>query len=160
MNSRSFLKLLVALFSLSSLVSANADTPLETSMKSMSKAYKALFLDLKQPAEANKADYLALTGTLKTQAQNARGLVPKKAAALPADQQNTMVAAYQKSMDTLIQTIDSLSQEIQDSKWDDAHKTMDAIKQQMIDGHKAFRQKEGATSTPVPAPTPAPTAAP
>lgn len=157
MISRPFIKILVGLFSLTLIITANADTPLEISMKTIGKAYKELTLDLKQPADANKADYLALTGTMKTEAQKARGLVPKKAAALPADQQNTMVAAYQKSMDSLLQTIDSLSQDIQNGNWDNARKTMDDIKQQMIDGHKAFRIKEGHSSSPAPSPTPAPT---
>ncbi|HUB67484.1 MAG TPA: cytochrome b562, partial [Candidatus Methylacidiphilales bacterium] len=81
-------------------------------------------------------------GTLKTQAQNSRGLVPKKAAALPADQQSTMVTAYQKSIDDLIQSIDSLTQAIQNSKWDDARKIMASLKQQMGAGHKQFRTKD------------------
>jgi hypothetical protein len=141
MNPRSYIPLLIGLLSLLLVPAATADTPLELSMKQMSKAYKALALDLQQPQDASKPDYLALTDTLKTQAQTSRGLVPKKAAALPPDQQATMVQAYQKNMDTLLQSIDSLTQAIQNSQWDDARKTMADIKQQMFDGHKAFRQK-------------------
>jgi len=142
MNSRFFIPVLIGLFCLTSSVTANADTALEISMKQMSKAYKELALDLQQPLDANKSDYLALTGTLKTSAQTARGLVPKKAAALPPDQQAVMVTAYQKSMDNLVQSIDGLTQAIQNSQWDDARKIMADIKQQMMDGHKAFRAKE------------------
>lgn len=118
------------------------DTPLELSMKKMSKAYKQLVLDLKQPQDASKPDYLALVTTLKTEAQTSRGLVPKKAGDLPADQQAAMVTAYQKSMDDLIASIDTLNQSIQGSQWDEANKQLTALKQQMSDGHKAFRKKE------------------
>ena len=141
MNPRCFISGLAALFYLSVVVAANASTQLETAMKHMSNAYKALSFDLQQPDDANKGNYLSLAGILKTEAQTSRGLVPKKAADLPADQQTAMVKAYQKSMDDLIQWIDSLTQDIQNSQWEDARKTMAAIKQQMIYGHKDFRIK-------------------
>jgi soluble cytochrome b562 len=141
MNSHSFILGLVALFYLAVVAAANADTPLETAMKQMSSAYKELSFDLQQPHDANKDHYLMLAGTLKTEAQTSRGLVPKKVATLPADQQGAMVKAYQKSMDGLIQWIDSLTQDIQNSQWDDARKVMGAIKRQMIYGHKDFRMK-------------------
>jgi len=142
MNSRFFLPFLIVLIYVTAFVPANADTPLEMAMKRMSSAYKELSFDLQQPHDANKDHYLALAGTLKTEAQTSRGLVPKKAAALPADQQGAMVKAYPKSIDGLIQWIDSLTQDIQNSKWDDARKVMAAIKQQMIYGHKDFRIKD------------------
>jgi soluble cytochrome b562 len=141
MNSRSFIPVLMVLFYLAVVAAANADTPLEMAMKQMSSAYKELSFDLQQPNDANKGHYLALAGTLKTEAETSRGLVPKKAATLPADQQGAMVKAYQKSIDDLIQWIDSLTQDIQNSQWDDARKAMGAIKQQMIYGHRDFRLK-------------------
>ena len=142
MNSRSFIPALIALFYLTVVAAAHADTSLEIAMKQMSSAYKELSFDLQQPHEANKGDYLVLAGTLKTEAQTSRGLIPKKAATLPADQQGAMVKAYQKSMDDLIRWIDSLTQDIQNGQWDDARKVMGAIKQQMIYGHKDFRTKD------------------
>jgi soluble cytochrome b562 len=141
MNSRSFIPVLTVLFYLAAFAAANAATPLELAMKQMSRAYKELSFDLQQPLDANKGNYLALAGTLKAQAVTSRGLVPKKAVALPPDQQDAMVKAYQKSIDDLIQWIDSLTQDIQNSQWDDARKVMGAIKQQMISGHKDFRIK-------------------
>lgn len=128
-------------------------------MKRMGKAYKQLSLDLKQPSDASKADYVALATTLKTEAQTSRGLVPKKAAALPPDQQATMVAAYQKSMDELSASIDTLTQALQNSQWDVANKQLATIKEQMFAGHKEFRSKDtkapmATTPTPVPAATP------
>jgi soluble cytochrome b562 len=142
MHSRLFRHVLIGFFCFTLLAAARADTPLETAMKQMSTNYKQLALDLQQPLDASKGDYLTLAGTMKTAAQTSRGLVPQKAAALPADQQNAMVAAYQKSIDDLIQSIDSLTQDLQNSQWDDARKLMATIKQQMIDGHKAFRIKK------------------
>jgi hypothetical protein len=149
MNSRSIIPGLMALFYLSILLTASADapavakadTPLETAMKQMSSAYKELSFDLQQPHDENKVHYLALTATLKTKAQTSLGLVPKKVATLPVDQQAAMVKAYQKSMGDLIQWIDLLTQDIQNSQWDDARKVMAAIKQQMTYGHKDFRLK-------------------
>lgn len=141
MNLRFFPPVLIGFFCLNFLAAAKADTALEISMKHMGRAYKELSLDLQQPQDSSKSDYLALAGTLKTEAQTARGLVPKKAAALPADQQDAMVKAYQKSMDDLAQSIDSLTQDIQNSQWDAARKAMDGIQKQMIEGHKAFRTR-------------------
>ena len=142
MTSRFFIPVLTALFYCTAFASANADTPLETAMKQMSSAYKELSFDLQQPHDANKDNYLALAGTLKTEAETSRGLVPKKAATLPADQQAAMLKAYQKSMGDLNQWIDSLTQDIQNSQRDAARKVMAAIKQQMIYGHKDFRMKD------------------
>lgn len=142
MKSRLFLPVPVLLLYAALFVAAHAKTPLETSMKKMSSAYKELNLDLQQPTDADKAHYLQLAGTMKTEAQTSRTLVPKKAGALPADQQATMVKAYQKSMDDLIQGIDALTQDLQNSQWDDARKVMAALKQQMMQGHKDFRVKK------------------
>jgi soluble cytochrome b562 len=124
------------------LSTAQADTPLEMSMKNMSKAYKQLALDLKAPQEASKADYLALAGTLKTETTKSRDLVPQKAENLYPESRDAMIKDYQKSMDDLGVTIDTLTQDIQAGNWDDANKQMATIKQQMIDGHKAFRVKK------------------
>ena len=142
MNSRFFIPGLTALLYLTAIFVVLASTQLESAMKQMSSAYKELSFDLQQPHDVNKDHYLALVGTLKTEAQTSRGLVPKKAAALPPDQRAVMVKAYQKSMDDLIGWIDSLTLDIQNSQWDDARKVMAAIKQQMTYGHKDFRVKE------------------
>jgi hypothetical protein len=142
------------LFCLIALLSiAQADTPLELSMKRTSKAFKQLNLDLKAPVEASKPDYLALVDTLKKEAQTARALVPKKAAALPADQQAAMVTAYQKSVDDLTASYDTLGQAIQASQWDAARTTMTKILDQEKQGHKEFRTHEGAPGTSPATPT-------
>ncbi|MCE0523461.1 MAG: cytochrome b562 [Methylacidiphilales bacterium] len=133
---------LFCLFCMANFSSAMAGAPLEASMKLMSIAYKQLALDLKQPTDAGKPDYLALAATMKKESLTARGLVPKKVANLPADQQAAMVADYQKSIDALGVTIDALTQDLQNSQWDDATKQMAAIKQQMSNGHKKFRVKQ------------------
>jgi soluble cytochrome b562 len=144
MNSRSFIPVLVAFLYFAAFAFANAKTPLELAMTQMHDAYKELSSDLQQPSDANKGDYLGLAGVLNTQAQKARGFVPQKVATLPVDQQDAMVKAYQKSMDDLIQSINSLTQDIQNSDWDDARKAMAAMKQQMIHGHKDFRLNSNA----------------
>jgi hypothetical protein len=141
MNSRFILPALAVLFHLATFAAVKADTPLETAMKQMSSAYKELLFDLQQPHDVNKAHYLALAAALKSGAETSRGLVPKKAAALPPDQGAALVKAYQKRMGDLIQWIDSLTQDIQNSQWDDARKVMGVLKQQMTYGHQDFRLK-------------------
>ena len=130
---------------------ASAATPLEQSMKKMAKAYHQLDKDLKAPVDASKPDYLALVATMKTEAQNSRSLVPKKVAEMSQDQQAAQIAEYQKSVDALVATIDTLNQDITASNWADATKQIAALKDQMIDGHKKFRKEEKhepvATST-------------
>jgi hypothetical protein len=153
---------LFCLISQAGLTAASAATPLEQSMKKMAKAYHQLDKDLKTPVDASKPDYLALAATMKTEAQNSRTLVPKLIAALPAEQQPTQIAAYQKSIDDLGATIDVLSSDLTASNWTDATAQIAKLKSQMIDGHKKFRKPEGHGPAPAAAPaaTPAPAPAP
>ena len=134
--------LLFSLITFSALAADEPSTPLGDSMKKIAKAYKQLKLDLKTPSDASKKDYLDLIATIKTELQTSRGLVPKKADGLPDDQKTAMVTAFQKSIDDLAKSVDTLSGDIQDSKWDDANKEIDVILQQEKDGHKQFRKKE------------------
>jgi soluble cytochrome b562 len=154
---------LCCFLAITSLSRVNADTPLENSMKRLAKAYHQLSLDLKAPVDASKADYVALAATMKTEALKGKDLVPKKVATIPADQQAAMVAAYQKSMDDLSATIDTLSTALQAGLWDDARKAMDQLHLQENQGHKEFRMgkndKAPMTTTPPPTTaTPSPAA--
>jgi cytochrome c556 len=142
MNHRPTLCLLLSFLTLTGLGLVQAETALEISMKHMGKALKQLSLDLQQPQDANKSDYLALANTLKTEAQTSRGLTPKKVATLPADQQAAMVQAYQKSIDDLTQTIDLLTQALQNDQWDQARADVAQIRKQETEGHKTFRLKK------------------
>ena len=144
----------LCLVSLVSFSSAQADTPLEMSMKHIAKAYHQLALDLKAPQDASKQDYLDLAAKMKTEVQTSRGLVPKKVAALPADQQAAMITAYQKSMDDLGAAIDTLTADLQAGQWDAALKQIDVIKQKEDAGHKQFRNHDkGGAPAPAPAAT-------
>jgi|GEM_PF-1562077 len=142
---------------------AHADTPLDKSMKRFAKAYKQLSLDLKQPVDASKSDYVALANTLKTETQTARGLVPEKVGTLPADQQAAMVTAYQKSIDELGVTVDDLIKALQAGQWDVARQQMESLRKQEGEGHKEFRldkKMQGNAPPPPPATSPpAPAAA-
>jgi cytochrome c556 len=133
------LPLLVLLLSLGV---AHAETALETSMKHMSKAYKELNLDLKTPQDSARPDYLALAAMLKAEGRNSRADVPKIAQGMTPDQQATMIANYQKSVDTFLGSVDALTAALQQSQWDEARKQMGILHQEMVDGHKAFRKKE------------------
>jgi soluble cytochrome b562 len=153
--------LVLILFCLFATTGLSSATPLEQSMKRMSTAYKKLTIDLKQPVDASKPDYLALATAMKTEAQTSRGLVPKKVAAMPQDQQAAQIADYQKSLDSLSATIDTLSADVTASNWTDANAQIAKLKQQMFDGHKKFRKKEDhGAPAPAAAASPATTNAP
>jgi len=112
------------------------------SMKKIAKALKALKLDLKTPVDANKADYVALVATIKAGVSDSRDQVPNKADGLPADQKATMVTAYQKAIDDLLKTVDTLNDDVTKGQWDAANKDIDSLLAQEKDGHEAFRKKE------------------
>jgi hypothetical protein len=141
MTSRLLIPALAFLLYSTAFAVADADTPLELAMKKMSSAYKELLFDLKQPHDAAKSHYLELAAALKAGAETSRGLVPQKAETLPTDQRVAIIKPYQKSMDDLIGWINSLTVDLQNSRWDDASKVMATLKQQMIYGHKDFRLK-------------------
>ncbi len=133
---------LLCFFCLATFSGARADMQLEISMKHITRAYKQLLLDLKQPQDANKADYVALATTMKTEAQTARGLVPQKAANLYPESRDAMVKGYQKSMDDFSQAIDVLIENLQAGQWDAANKQLATLRMEEDDGHKAFRKKD------------------
>ncbi len=150
----------LCLLSLSTLSVARADTPLELTMKQVAKAFHQLTLDLKAPQDADKADYVALATSIKTNSQKAQELIPQKAAALPPDQQAKMVADYKKSMDDLDKAVDVLIADLQAGQWDAASKQLAVLKSQEDTGHKAFRvdkHHQGAPPAPA-APVTAPAA--
>jgi soluble cytochrome b562 len=144
---------LLCLISLAGLSTARAaTTPLEQSMKRMATAYHALDKDLKSPDETKKADYVALAAKMKTEVQTSRTLVPKKVAAMPQDQQAAQITDFQKSLDDLSVTIDTLTTDLQASKWDAAKADIAKIKVQEDDGHKKFRVKKHDEPAAAPAP--------
>ena len=127
---------------MATLACVRADSPLELSMKQMKKAYKELSTDLEKPLDSEKGNYVTLAETLKSSAQKARDLVPEAAAELPADKKAAMVKSYRESMDDLITGIDSLIQNLQAAKWDEARKDISALKSDMKDGHREFRKED------------------
>ena len=127
---------------MATLACVRADSPLELSMKQMKKAYKELSTDLEKPLDSEKGNYVTLAETLKSSAQKARDLVPEAAAELPADKKAAMVKSYRESMDDLITGIDSLIQNLQAAKWDEARKDISALKSDMKDGHREFRKDD------------------
>jgi cytochrome c556 len=127
-----------------------AGTQLGQSMKQMGIAYKELADDLKQPQEASKDQYLALAATIKDHAKISRELAPRLAQTLPADQRDAMIQAYQKDMDQFMQDVDSLSDALKNSQWDNARKSMVTLQQEMVDGHKQYRARRDNHSQPPP----------
>jgi cytochrome c556 len=123
-------------------LSANAiDTPMETSMKAMSKAGKQLNTDLKltDDTKHDKATDLASVATMKISAQKSHDLVPKKEQTLPADQQAAMTADFQKDMDAFEKDVDTLNADITADKWDAARTDFQKLIDDEKAGHKKFR---------------------
>jgi cytochrome c556 len=121
-----------------------ADTELEGSMKRIKDASKQLDTDLKltdDTKHAKDAD-LKSVATLKDEAVKSRALVPKRAQALPPDQQATMTQNYQKDMDAFGQDIETLNQDIQSDKWDPARADFKKLLADEDSGHKAYRMKK------------------
>jgi cytochrome c556 len=132
-----------ALFLLTA-VTANADTAMEGSMKKVSDACKQLGPDLKQTDDTkhNKDADLASVATIKTESLNSRGLVPKKAKYLPPDQQQAMIADFQKDMDSFLQDVETLNQDIQTDKWNAARIDFKKLTDDERASHKQFRVKK------------------
>jgi soluble cytochrome b562 len=123
---------------------AHADTVLGDSMKKMEDACKQLGPDLKitDATKHNKDLDLQSIAAIKAECLKAREQSPKKAKALPPDQQQTMTASFQKDMDTFIQHVDQVTQEIQDEKWDAARDDFKKLMLEQRDDHKVYRIKK------------------
>ncbi len=113
-------------------------------MKQMEEAAKQLGADLKQTDDTKHAKDLDLqsVAALKDACTKSHDDVPKKAKALPPDQEQAMTASYQKDMVAFGQDIDALGAAIQAENWSGAR---DAFKKVIDDekaGHKAYRVKK------------------
>lgn len=120
----------------------HADTPLETSMEHLAKAYKALTLGLEKPDNSAIKTYSTLAATIKTEAVKARDQVPQKADSLSPAEKSEFLKSYQESMDEFIATIEQLQKHIDSAKWDAARKDLASLKKQMREGHREFKRKE------------------
>ena len=134
----------VAIFVSLTLSIAHADTALETSMKKMADAAHQLAADLKQTDDTKHAKDIDLqsVATIKDASTKAHDEVPKKAKALPADQQQTMTASYQKDMETFAKDVDALGQDIQTDNWPAARTDFAKVMDDEKNGHKAYRVKK------------------
>ena len=117
-----------------------ADSPLENSMEHMKKAYKELSIGLEKPQASSQSAYLALAGTIKSSALQAREFIPKLAVSLPPDQKAAMVKSYRESMDNFVVSVDGLIENLKAEKWDEARKDAANLKNEMRDGHREFRK--------------------
>jgi cytochrome c556 len=123
---------------------ARADTAMESSMKNLAGATKQLGTDLKQTDDTKHAKDVDLksVATIKAEALKSHDLVPKKAKDLPPDQQQAMVADFQKDMDAFGKDIDTLNADIQADKWDAARADFKKLIDDEKAGHKAYRVKK------------------
>ncbi len=138
------LRLTALLLALGALAAHAADSEMDKSMKKVAAASKLLKADLAQTDDTkhNKDADLQWVATMKTEAQTARGLVPKKAKALPADQQQAMEADFQKSMDAFLADVDTLNTDITADKWTPARADFQKLLDDEKAGHKQFRVKK------------------
>ena len=155
--------LLPAAFLLLAFSLVHADTPMETSMKAMSKAGKQLKIDLALPDDKHdKATDLKSVAAIKDGAVKSSSLTPKKAETLPPDQKQTMEQYFQKDMTAFIQDIDTLNADVTGDKWDAARTDFQKLMDDEKAGHKAYRVQKHEAAAPAPAApapaTPAPAA--
>ncbi len=113
-------------------------------MKNLAGATKQLGTDLKQTDDTKHAKDVDLksVATIKAEALKSHDLVPKKAKDLPPDQQQAMVADFQKDMDAFGKDIDTLNADIQADKWDAARADFKKLIDDEKAGHKAYRVKK------------------
>jgi soluble cytochrome b562 len=126
------------------LLPARADTAMESSMKNLAGASKQLKADLDQTDDTKHAKDVDLksVATIKAEALKSHDLVPKKAKDLPPDQQQAMVADFQKDMDAFAKDIDTLNGDIQTDKWEAARADFKKLIDDEKAGHKAYRVKK------------------
>ena len=117
------------------------DSEMDKSMKQVARASKELKADLAltDDTKHNKDADLKDVATMKTGAQAARPLVPKKVKAMPADQQAAQTADFQKDMDAFIADIDTLNADITAEKWAPARADFQKLMDDEKAGHKKFR---------------------
>jgi soluble cytochrome b562 len=121
-----------------------ADTQLEKDMKDMADATHRVQADLKLTDDTKHAKDADLkdVATMKADALKARTLTPKKAKALPPDQQAAMTASYQKDMDAFAADLNTLDADVQASNWPAARTDFQKVLDDEKAGHKAYRVKK------------------
>lgn len=68
--------------------------------------------------------------------------MPKKIAALPADQQAPLIEAYKKHMDKFLAAVDALGKAVAEEKWADADTLIKDMNKQKSSGHEQYKKDE------------------
>lgn len=124
-----------------------AATELEDKMDEINGAYRKLG---RQIADATKnADSIKQVGIIRTNAQAAMKLEPKKTKEIPAADQAKFKADYQAKMKSFVADVDKLEAALKANKNDEAAAILKTLKQAQDDGHKEFRKdKKGKKKAP------------
>lgn len=118
------------------------DTPLAKSMEAINDSYKELRKALRTPDAGQKAQYLKLVAAIRVEAVKGKDLVPAKIEELSGAEKTTELAAYKKSMDDFIASLDELTKLINDEKWDEVNASVRNLNSQKSDGHDRFKKQE------------------
>lgn len=108
-------------------------------MEKLDDAYKSLSRALRAPDAASKASYLEWVGTIKAEAEKCIDLIPQKIAAMPAEAQAKILAAYKKDMKAFIESAVTLEKAVTAENWDDANAVLKDMRKAKSSGHEAYK---------------------
>lgn len=116
------------------------ETPLGDKMKIIAKSVKQL---KNQVADATKQQSsIELVETAQKAAEDARQLVPSKAASIPDADRPKFITDFQAQIDVLIKQFATIDTALHDGKYDDAQKAFNDLAAIKRDGHKQFNAED------------------
>lgn len=118
-----------------------ADSPLESKMDKMRRAFRELRTAMEAPVDADKDKYVAMADQLRAASVAAKEYEPGKTSEIPQDKRAAFLAGYRQSMDDLIALIDQLKTKLAAADWDGARDQIKLVNQAQRDGHKEFRSE-------------------
>lgn len=131
----------VALLAIAGTHCAHADSPLESKMEKMKRAFRGLRTAMEAPVDADKSKYVAMADDLRAASVASKDYEPEKTREIPQDKRAEFLAGYRQSIDDLIVLIDQLKTQLEAGDWNAARTQIKLINQSQRDGHKEFRSE-------------------
>ncbi len=114
----------------------HSSTEIGGAMKSMSKAYKQLRIQVADPSQNTSS--LELVAKMKAGAVESRKYEPAEAKSVPEKDRAAFVKAYQEGLDQLIETLGKLEAALKTGKNEDAVILVTALGKERKAGHAKF----------------------
>jgi soluble cytochrome b562 len=139
-NIRIVAAMLLAVFVSAGIASAEEKhSALEESMETMNKALKTLRMQLADPGK--NASSLELVAEMQKQALISKGLVPARAAKIPAGDRPKFLTAYRHAMVGLMSELLKLETALIEGKNDQADAIAKGLNKVKADGHEKFQEE-------------------